>query len=74
MGFGTLAMFHGAAHALEVPANSITTGFFIGMIISMIALYSVGNATAKYLSKHVQNSLIIQRLLAMVGLCAVLFS
>ena len=74
MGFGALAMFHGAAHALEVPANSITTGFFIGMIISMIALYSVGNATAKYLSKHVQNSLIVQRLLAVVGLCAVLIS
>ena len=74
IGFGALAMFHGAAHALEVPANSVTTGFFIGMIVSMITLYSVGNVIAKYLSKHVQNSLIVQRLLAMVGLCAVLFS
>ena len=31
IGFGALAMFHGAAHAIEVPANSNTAGFFTGM-------------------------------------------
>ena len=72
-GFGALAMLHGAAHAIEVPANSSTTGFFIGMIIAMLGLYTVGRGVATYLNTHLQDSLIIQRVLAVVGLCGVLF-
>lgn len=74
VGFGALAMSHGAAHALEVPSNSITTGFFIGMIAGMVALYSVGHVVANSLNKQLQNSLIIQRIMAVLGLCAVLFN
>ena len=72
-GFGALAMLHGAAHAIEVPANSSTTGYFIGMIIAMLGLYTVGRGVATYLNTHLQDSLIIQRVLAVVGLCGVLF-
>lgn len=74
IGFGALAMFHGAAHAIEVPTNSMTTGFFTGMIIAMLGLYTVGKGVATYLNHHLQDSLIIQRVMAIVGLCAVLFS
>ena len=72
-GFGALAMLHGAAHAIEVPTNSSTTGFFIGMIIAMLGLYTVGRGVATYLNTHLQDSLMIQRVLAVVGLCGVLF-
>jgi urease accessory protein len=74
IGFGALAMFHGAAHAIEVPANSTTAGFFMGMIIVMLGVYSVGKGVATCLNTYLQDSLIIQRIMAVVGLCAVLFS
>jgi urease accessory protein len=72
-GFAALAMLHGAAHAIEVPANSSTTGFFIGMIIAMLGLYTVGRGVATYLNHYLQDSLMIQRVLAVIGLCGVLF-
>ena len=72
IGFGALAMFHGAAHAIEVPANSNTAGFFMGMIVAMLGLYTIGKGFATYLNTHLQDSLIIQRVIAVVGLCGVL--
>ena len=72
IGFGALAMFHGAAHAIEVPANSNTAGFFTGMIVAMLGLYTIGKGFATYLNTHLQDSLIIQRVIAVVGLCGVL--
>ena len=72
VGFGALAMFHGAAHAIEVPANSNTAGFFMGMIVAMLGLYTIGKGFATYLNTHLQDSLIIQRVIAVVGLCGVL--
>lgn len=72
IGFGSLAMFHGAAHAIEVPANSNTAGFFTGMIVAMLGLYTIGKGIATYLNTHLQDSLIIQRVIAVVGLCGVL--
>ncbi len=74
IGFGALAMFHGAAHAIEVPANSNTAGFFTGMIVAMLGLYTVGKGVATYLNNYLQDNLIIQRIMAVVGLCAVLLS
>lgn len=74
IGFGALAMFHGAAHAIEIPTNSNTAGFFIGMIVAMLGLYTVGKGVAIYLNNHLQNSLIIQRIIAVAGLCGVLLS
>ena len=47
--FGELAMFHDAAHAIEVPANSNTAGFFIGMIVAMLGLYTICKGVATYL-------------------------
>ncbi|MFK3989954.1 HupE/UreJ family protein [Psychrobacter sp. NPDC064578] len=72
IGFGALAMFHGAAHAIEVPANSNTAGFFTGMIVAMLGLYTIGKGFATYLNTHLQDILIIQRVIAVVGLCGVL--
>lgn len=74
IGFGALAMFHGAAHAIEVPANSSTTGFFIGMIVAMLGLYTAGKGVATYLNNRLQDSLVVQRIMAVVGLCAVLLN
>ena len=72
IGFGALAIFHGAAHAIEVPANSNTAGFFTGMIVAMLGLYTIGKGFATYLNTHLQDSLITQRVIAVVGLCGVL--
>ena len=72
IGFGALAMFHGAAHAIEVPANSNTAGFFMGMIVAMLGLYTIGKGFSTYINTHLQDSLIIQRVIAVVGLCGVL--
>ena len=74
VGFGALAMFHGAAHAIEVPTNSSTAGFFIGMIVAMLGLYTIGKGVASYLNRHLQDSLMTQRVIAVFGLCAVLLS
>ena len=74
VGFGALAMFHGAAHAIEVPTNSSTAGFFIGMIVAMLGLYIVGKSIATYLNRHLQDSMMAQRVIAVFGLCAVLLS
>jgi urease accessory protein len=43
------------------------------MIIAMLGLYTVGRGVATYLNTHLQDSLMIQRVLAVVGLCGVLF-
>ena len=74
VGFGALAMFHGAAHAIEVPTNSSTAGFFIGMIVAMLGLYTIGKGVASYLNRHLQDSLMTQRVIAVFGLCAVMLS
>lgn len=71
--FAAFALFHGAAHGLEVPANAITLGFFTGMMLSMLGLYCAGNVVITLLNKHSNNSFLIQRIMAVVGLCAVLF-
>jgi len=72
--FGTLAMFHGSAHAIEIPTNNSTAGFFIGMIVAMLSLYTIGKGIATYLNNNMQDSLIIQRVVAVAGLCGVLLS
>ena len=74
IGFGALAMFHGAAHAIEVPTSSTIAGFFTGMIIAMLGLYTVGKGVAIYLNHRLPDSLITQRIIAVFGLCAVLLS
>ncbi len=74
VGFGALAMFHGAAHAIEIPASSHIIGFFTGMIVAMLGLYTIGKGVASYLNRHLQDSLMTQRVIAVFGLCAVMLS
>lgn len=73
-GFGGLAVFHGLAHALEVPANagmSGQLGFYAGMLVTMLALYSVGTLISQQLQQRLGDNLWIQRGLVVLGLGAV---
>ncbi|MCG3880220.1 HupE/UreJ family protein [Psychrobacter sp. Ps6] len=73
-GFGGLAVFHGLAHALEVPANAGVSGqlgFYAGMLVTMLALYSVGTLISQQLQQRLGDNLWIQRGLVVLGLGAV---
>ncbi len=73
-GFGGLAVFHGMAHAIEVPANvgvSGQLGFYAGMMITMLALYAVGTLVSQQLQQRFSDSLWLQRGLVLLGLGAV---
>lgn len=37
-----LTLFHGMAHAVEMPVSSVSQGFDLGMIAAMSALFAVG--------------------------------
>lgn len=37
-----LTLFHGMAHAVEMPVSSVSQGFGLGMITAMSALFAVG--------------------------------
>ena len=73
-GFGGLAVFHGMAHAMEVPANvgiSGQLGFYAGMMVTMLALYAVGTLISQQLQQRFNDSLWLQRGLVLLGLSAV---
>ena len=73
-GFGSLAVFHGLAHALEVPANAGVSGqlgFYAGMLVTMLALYSVGTLISQQLQQRLGDNLWLQRGLVVLGLGAV---
>ncbi|MDN5619837.1 MAG: HupE/UreJ family protein [Psychrobacter sp.] len=73
-GFGGLAVFHGLAHALEVPANAGVSGqlgFYAGMLVTMLALYAVGTLVSQQLQQRLGNNLWLQRGLVVLGLGAV---
>lgn len=73
-GFGGLAVFHGIAHAMEVPANvgvGGQLGFYTGMMITMLALYTVGTLISQQLQPRLGGSLLLQRGLVVLGLGAV---
>jgi urease accessory protein len=73
-GFGGLAVFHGLAHAMEVPANigvGGQLGFYAGMLVTMLALYSVGTLIGQQLQQRLGGSLWLQRGLVLLGLSAV---
>ena len=73
-GFGGLAVFHGLAHALEVPANvgvSGQLGFYAGMMVTMLALYAVGTLVSQQLQQRFIDSLWLQRGVVLLGLSAV---
>lgn len=74
-GFGGLAVFHGMAHALEVPANvgmSGQLGFYAGMLVTMVALYAVGTLISQQLQQRLGGNLWLQRGLVLLGVGAVL--
>ncbi|MGP4865304.1 HupE/UreJ family protein [Psychrobacter sp. T6-5] len=73
-GFGGLAVFHGLAHALEVPANAGVSGqlgFYAGMLVTMLALYVVGTLVSQQLQQRLGDNLWLQRGLVVLGLGAV---
>jgi len=73
-GFGGLAVFHGLAHALEVPANAGVSGqlgFYAGMLVTMLALYAVGTLVSQQLQQRLGDNLWLQRGLVVLGLGAV---
>ncbi len=73
-GFGGLAVFHGMAHAMEVPANvgvSGQLGFYAGMMVTMLALYAVGTLVSQQLQQRFSDSLWLQRGLVLLGLSAI---
>jgi len=73
-GFGGLAVFHGLAHAMEMPANAGVSGqlgFYAGMLVTMLALYAVGTLISQQLQQRLGSSLWVQRGLVLLGLSAV---
>lgn len=73
-GFGGLAVSHGLAHALEVPANAGVSGqlgFYAGMLVTMLALYAVGTLVSQQLQQRLGDNLWLQRGLVVLGLGAV---
>ncbi|MFT0773005.1 HupE/UreJ family protein [Psychrobacter aquimaris] len=73
-GFGGLAVFHGLAHALEVPANAGVSGqlgFYAGMLVTMLALYAIGTLVSQQLQQRLGDNLWLQRGLVVLGLGAV---
>jgi len=73
-GFSGLAVFHGLAHALEVPSNvgvSGQLGFYAGMMVTMLALYAVGTLVSQQLQQRFSDSLWLQRGVVLLGLSAV---
>jgi urease accessory protein len=74
IGFGGLAVFHGVAHAMEVPANvgvGGQLGFYAGMMVTMLALYTVGTLISQQLQQRLGGSFWLQRGLVVLGLGAV---
>lgn len=69
-----LAMFHGAAHGLEVPTELQADGFFCGMIISMSILFGIGTVIMRFIKNRGKDNPIYQRVLAALGLTAVFLS
>jgi len=74
IGFGGLAVFHGMAHAMEVPAQvgaAGQLGFYAGMMVSMLGLYSAGILINQQLQQRLGGSFWLQRGLVVLGLGAV---
>ena len=71
MTFGGLAVFHGMAHAIELPAQigvSGQLGFYAGMMVSMLGLYAVGMVINQQLQQRLGGHFWFQRGLVMLGL------
>ena len=74
MTFGGLAVFHGMAHAIELPAQlgmASQLGFYAGMMVSMLGLYAVGMVINQQLQQRLGGHFWFQRGLVMLGLGAV---
>ena len=72
--FGGLAVFHGMAHAMELPVQLGMTsqlGFYAGMMVSMLGLYTVGMVINQQLQQRLGGHFWFQRGLLLLGLGAV---
>ena len=47
-----LTLFHGMAHAVEMPVSSVSQGFGLGMITAMSALFAVGAAVMNWVKEQ----------------------
>lgn len=70
-GLVVLAVFHGMAHGLEVPNTLQAEGFFVGMLVSMTALFAIGTGLMIGIKKYFGDNVWVQRVLAVMGLTAV---
>ena len=49
-----LTLFHGMAHAVEMPVSSVSQGFGLGMITAMSALFAVGAGVMNWVKSQAQ--------------------
>lgn len=47
-----LTLFHGMAHALEMPVGSVTVGFASGVAVAMTALFGIGASMMAWVAKQ----------------------
>lgn len=71
-----LTLFHGMAHALEMPVGSITAGFVIGMMTAMSALFAAGAALVSWVNHHTQRRVVawVPSVLAAIGATLVMLN
>lgn len=76
LSLGALAVFHGMAHGLEMPASTSAFGFMLGMVASMLAVYAAAWAVGRWLLSNLPTSLkqhyIVEKVLAVFGMGALL--
>lgn len=74
----SFAIFHGIAHGMEIPTGATATGFMLGMVTGMGLLYFVGYGVGRILNEQLPKSLKryhwFEKLLALMGLGALLLS
>lgn len=47
-----LTLFHGMAHALEMPVGSVTVGFASGVAVAMTVLFGIGASMMTWIAKQ----------------------
>lgn len=65
--FGVLAMFHGMAHGLEVPAGASSAGFLVGMTTTMATLFGMGMLLIQGVNRLATHSELVKKILAVAG-------
>lgn len=73
---GSLAVFHGIAHGMEIPSDASAVGFMAGMVTAMSILYIVGFGFGQIILENLPQSLKrhhwVEKALAIIGVGALL--